>query len=250
MTKTLKGGLAVESVFSFLEQQVGSFNSRQLDNKRQLASLTKRLSSLATVLVLVTATNLSMTQAQSEPVIEPVTTSDSSIRLDSANFIPVALEQKTVTIKPGKSHAQVARDAELAKIAASTVASGPAKSGSVPTEVAHQMAQVAAAKVGIADQWKILAAVWQKETGKSGDSCIVSKADGRATGPMQFMPSTFRAHAEPGANICDASDALAAAADLLKESGLDKGDADRALYSYNHSTAYVQSVKQIAHSIQ
>jgi membrane-bound lytic murein transglycosylase B len=262
MTKTHKGGFAVESAFSFLEQQVGSYKIGQLNKKRQRLSLAKRATALVTTLVLVTSTSLTMIHAQTEPITDPVPTFDTSLRFDTTSPNPLVVDQNKVEIKPGKSLAQVAREAELAKLAAakaaklaaasSVTASAPIKqsSGSVPTEIAHQMAQAAAAKVGIPEHWKILAAIWQKETGKSGDSCIVSKADGRATGPMQFMPSTFRAHAETGANICKASDALVAAADLLKESGLDKGDADRALYSYNHSVAYVNSVKQIANSIQ
>lgn len=96
--------------------------------------------------------------------------------------------------------------------------------------------------------WKILEAVWQVETGKSWDGQVVSSAG--AQGPMQFMPSTFRKYAAPGASIISATDSLNAGASLLAQAGAAAGNIDAALYSYNHSSAYVTKVKQIAASIQ
>lgn len=104
--------------------------------------------------------------------------------------------------------------------------------------------QEAASSFGI--DWRLIEAVHQVETGKSA-SCKKSYAG--ATGPMQFMPSTFRAYAQSGANICDLRDSVFAAANLLARSGAANGDIDKALFNYNHSTAYVNKVKSVMNSI-
>lgn len=253
MTKTQKGGLKVKSAYSFIERQV----KKELYNKQKsqfiLTGTAKQFVNTVTLIVLAVVVNQPILKAQihlSEKTNLPLV---SSINFDRENFQPLAITPVKVEIKPGKSRVQLAYEASLAaksRTINSSNRSVQSTSLKLTTLMAHQMAQHAASKAGIAEHWKVLAAVWQKETGKSGDSCIVSRADGRATGPMQFMPSTFRAHAPAGADICKVTDALAAAADLLKESGLDQGDTQRALYSYNHSTAYVKSVEQIARSIE
>ncbi|OQA53202.1 MAG: Transglycosylase SLT domain protein [candidate division WS2 bacterium ADurb.Bin280] len=104
--------------------------------------------------------------------------------------------------------------------------------------------QEAASRYSI--DWKLIEAVHQVETGKSAQ-CKKSYAG--ATGPMQFMPSTFRAYAESGANICDLRDSVFAAANLLARSGASNGDIDKALFNYNHSMAYVNKVKSVMNSI-
>ena len=114
------------------------------------------------------------------------------------------------------------------------------------------LVQQAAAHYGI--DWRYLEAVWQVESGKSWDTQITSSAG--AQGPWQFMRGTWRAHALVDANgdgavsINSATDGAYAAAHLLASSGADRGDWDSALFSYNHSRAYVNHVKKIAESIQ
>ncbi len=114
------------------------------------------------------------------------------------------------------------------------------------------LVQQAAATYGI--DWRYLEAVWQVESGKSWDTQITSYAG--AQGPWQFMRGTWRAHAFVDANgdgaisINSATDGAYAAAHLLAFAGADRGDWDAALFSYNHSRAYVELVKQIADSIQ
>lgn len=93
--------------------------------------------------------------------------------------------------------------------------------------------------------WKLLEAVHQVESGKSTGTCKKSYAG--ATGPMQFLPSTFRHYSD--GNICNLRDSLEAAAKLLASSGADSGDIDSALLSYNHSTSYVNLVKSVMNSI-
>lgn len=100
--------------------------------------------------------------------------------------------------------------------------------------------------------WKILESVWQVETGKSWDTGISSYAG--ATGPMQFMPGTFLHWAQDGngdgqTDIYNAQDALASAANMLAQSGLNRGDIRSALFSYNHADWYVAKVISIADSI-
>ena len=95
--------------------------------------------------------------------------------------------------------------------------------------------------------WKLLEAVWEVESGKSWDRNVRSYAG--AQGPMQFLPSTFRHYAESGDNINSAQDSLKAGAKLLANAGASSGNIDKALFAYNHSTAYVAKVKRIASSI-
>jgi membrane-bound lytic murein transglycosylase B len=103
----------------------------------------------------------------------------------------------------------------------------------------------AGSKYGI--DWKLIEAVHQVETGKSTGTCKQSYAG--ATGPMQFLPSTFRHYANDGDNICDLEDSVYAAANLLAQAGAASGDIDSALFSYNHSLSYVNLVKSIMNSI-
>ncbi len=103
----------------------------------------------------------------------------------------------------------------------------------------------AANKFGI--DWKLIEAVHQVETGKSTGGCKKSYAG--ATGPMQFMPSTFRHYANEGNDICSLRDSVFAGANLLAAGGADRGDIDSALFNYNHSRSYVELVKSVMNSI-
>ncbi|MCX6809510.1 MAG: lytic transglycosylase domain-containing protein [Candidatus Berkelbacteria bacterium] len=103
----------------------------------------------------------------------------------------------------------------------------------------------AANKFGI--DWKLIEAVHQVESGKSGSTSIRSSAG--ATGPMQFLPSTFRHYANEGNDITDLRSSVFAAANLLAQSGANTGDINSALLSYNHSMSYVNKVKGVMDSI-
>jgi len=91
--------------------------------------------------------------------------------------------------------------------------------------------------------WEILAAINEVET-NFGSDLSVSRAG--AEGWMQFEPSTWRRYgldvtASGTANPYDPDDAIFAAARYLDASGA-ASDLRRAIFAYNHSTAYVDSV--------
>ena len=92
--------------------------------------------------------------------------------------------------------------------------------------------------------WNVLAAVNFVES-KFGKLRSASAAG--AQGPMQFMPATWRQYGL-GGNVHDARDAILGAANYLHASGAPR-DLRRALYAYNHSSAYVDAVLRYARRI-
>ncbi len=100
--------------------------------------------------------------------------------------------------------------------------------------------------------WQLLAAVHKVETNQAGSTSRRSSAG--ATGPMQFMPATFRTYAVDGdgngtRDITDLDDAMYSAGRYLAAGGADRGRIRNALYSYNHSWSYVDRVEAIAHRL-
>jgi membrane-bound lytic murein transglycosylase B len=92
--------------------------------------------------------------------------------------------------------------------------------------------------------WNVLAAVNFVES-KFGKLRSASAAG--AQGPMQFMPATWRQYGL-GGNVHDAHDAILGAANYLRASGAPR-NLRRALYAYNHSSAYVDAVLRYARRI-
>jgi membrane-bound lytic murein transglycosylase B len=95
----------------------------------------------------------------------------------------------------------------------------------------------------------ILKAIHTIETGASG-STSRSNPSG-ATGPMQFLPSTWRSHAVDGngdgvKDIANVEDAIYTAAAYLKACGYP--DVKKALWGYNPSTSYYNKVISLARS--
>jgi hypothetical protein len=89
--------------------------------------------------------------------------------------------------------------------------------------------------------WHVLAAVNFVE---SAFGRLRSASWAGALGPMQFLPSTWRAYGL-GGNVHDPRDAILGAANYLRASGAPR-DYRRALYAYNHSDAYVEAVLRYA----
>ena len=89
--------------------------------------------------------------------------------------------------------------------------------------------------------WTILASVNFVE---SAFGRVRSASEAGAVGPMQFLPSTWRAYGM-GGDIRDPRDAILAAANYLRRSGA-RENLDRALFAYNHSTSYVRAIRRFA----
>ncbi|MBC9719381.1 bifunctional lytic transglycosylase/C40 family peptidase [Streptomyces sp. TRM66268-LWL] len=101
--------------------------------------------------------------------------------------------------------------------------------------------------------WTILAAIGKVETDHARHPTMVSSAG--AVGPMQFLPTTFRAYAYPvppggkrPPTPWDPVDAVYAAARLLCSNGAKNGkNLKKAIWHYNHADWYVRKVlKQAA----
>ena len=99
----------------------------------------------------------------------------------------------------------------------------------------------AAAERRFGIHWSVLAAINFVE---SAFGRVRSASESGALGPMQFMPATWRAYGM-GGDVHDPGDAILAAANYLDRSGA-SADLDRALYAYNHSTAYVRAIRRFA----
>jgi soluble lytic murein transglycosylase-like protein len=92
--------------------------------------------------------------------------------------------------------------------------------------------------------WNVLAAVNLVETNFNRNRSVSTAG---AQGPMQFIPSTWRAYGM-GGDIRDPHDAILGAANYLRASG-GRGNLRRALFAYNHSTLYVDAVLLLARRI-
>lgn len=98
---------------------------------------------------------------------------------------------------------------------------------------------------------RILKAVHTVETGRSGSTGLTNHTGSGATGPMQFLPSTWRRHGVDGngdgiADISNVEDAIFSAAAYLKACGYP--NVQKALWGYNPSTSYFNKVMGIARS--
>jgi Transglycosylase SLT domain len=93
--------------------------------------------------------------------------------------------------------------------------------------------------------WPVLAAVNFVE---SAFGRLRNSSAAGAQGPMQFIPSTWRAYGM-GGDVNDPHDAIMGAANYLRASGA-PGDLPGALYAYNHSDLYVRAVLAYATRIR
>ena len=93
--------------------------------------------------------------------------------------------------------------------------------------------------------WHVLAAVNYVE---SAFNKLRNSSTAGAQGPMQFIPSTWRAYGL-GGNVHDPHDAILGAANYLHANGAPR-NYPRALYRYNPSQLYVDAVLRYARMIK
>jgi hypothetical protein len=93
--------------------------------------------------------------------------------------------------------------------------------------------------------WPVLAAVNFVETAFNR---IRNASSAGAQGPMQFIPSTWKAYGM-GGDVRDPRDAILGAANYLRRSGA-PGDYRRALFAYNPSSHYVDAVLRYVRRIR
>ena len=93
--------------------------------------------------------------------------------------------------------------------------------------------------------WHVLAAVNLVETNFNRNRNVSTAG---AQGPMQFIPSTWRAYGM-GGDIRDPHDAIIGAANYLRASR-GRSNLRRALFAYNHSTLYVDAVLRLSARIR
>ena len=93
--------------------------------------------------------------------------------------------------------------------------------------------------------WHVLAAVNYVE---SAFNKLRNASSAGAQGPMQFIPSTWRAYGM-GGDIHDPHDAIFAAANYLQANGAPR-NYPRALFRYNPSPRYVDAVLRYARMIK
>jgi membrane-bound lytic murein transglycosylase B len=110
-------------------------------------------------------------------------------------------------------------------------ATGPA----LPPATLRSYYRAAQRRFGV--RWSLLAAVNFVETAFNK---LRNESATGAQGPMQFMPATWRAYGL-GGNVHDPHDAILGAANYLHANGAPRDNA-RALYHYNPSPLYVESV--------
>jgi soluble lytic murein transglycosylase-like protein len=178
---------------------------------------------------------------------KPTQINKSKIIFNQADPFLLSLPESKISVEIGVSNYDIARQPKLVKSQA--VKYPDAKAHLDPTEF-RPVYMAAAKQFNI--PWQLIEAVHQIESGKSGSTDKRSYAG--ATGPMQFMPGTWRGYAVDGNNdgstdITDVTDAIYTGAHYLAKSGADEGRIDDALFNYNHSTAYVNKVKTIAYEI-
>ena len=128
--------------------------------------------------------------------------------------------------------------------------SGARKSGLVGRPGSYLELYRRAAGVCPGLSWTVLAAIGQVESGHGRNN---GPSSAGALGPMQFMPATWKTYGLDGdgdgrADIWSPYDAVPSAAGYLCANGAGQGGAklEKAIWFYNHSSAYVSKVMGLA----
>lgn len=173
----------------------------------------------------------------------------------SLNEIVVENNSKAFVMTPGESkvdqEARVAAEAAAAaKAKAKVVRDTVSRERRVYSDPSNFDAVYGRAGQAFGVDPRLLKAIHTVETGASG-STSRSNPSG-ATGPMQFLPSTFRHHQVDGNgdgiyDITNLEDSVFAAAQYLVACGYP--DIHKALWGYNPSSSYYRKVMGIAHNL-
>ncbi len=173
-----------------------------------------------------------------------------------ASSIVLSLNTTSTQAIVGRSSAVGDFNTEVASPAKATYAAGRLKAAQDTLARAGLKTEFAAEYLAAQDRtgtpWQLIASVHMIETGQSGTTTVASYAG--AQGPMQFLPSTYRAYALDGngdgrSNIYDASDAILTGANYLRAGGAARGDYHSAVFNYNHAEWYVTKVMSVAHRL-
>lgn len=230
----------METIIKSIKNILNLYTKKILSSFSKLSAISKfaKMTSFAIVLSIVPMGNAGM----SLPI-----QNESKILFNQSNLIFAPVDNNKVQIEVGKSNFDIEQEKNAKQV----------KAVSSFVEVAHNdpvdfkpIYFEAAKQFGI--PWQLIEAVHEVESGKSGSTSKKSFAG--ATGPMQFMPGTWRGYGVDGngdgvADISDVTDAIYTGANYLAKSGADEGRIDDALYNYNHSLSYVNKVKTIAYEI-
>jgi hypothetical protein len=155
-----------------------------------------------------------------------------------------ALGNATLARLPGDVRGE-SRDTVLARRHLEAIPRSPGQRPRIRTGAAAPAAQLrrfyAEAQRRFRVHWSVLAAVNFVE---SAFGRLRNKSEAGARGPMQFLPSTWKAYGM-GGDIDDPHDAILGAANYLQHSGAPRSYS-RALLTYNHSMHYVRAVRRFA----
>lgn len=192
----------------------------------------------------------SNTQESATETSEIVMDTTTANLLSQNNKISVFVPGESTEAKESREKAQAAKakadaDAQAEKLAQST-RNTVAREYRVYTDPVNFDDIYARAESVYGVDRKLLKAVHIVETGASGSTGLSNPSG--ATGPMQFLPSTFRRHAQDGngdgiADIQNVEDAIYSAAQYMIACGYP--NVKDALWGYNPSTAYYNKVMRV-----
>jgi membrane-bound lytic murein transglycosylase B len=157
-----------------------------------------------------------------------------TLRARAARLLPSRVRARVVAV--------TAAHAELVRITPPLRTRAPRVGPAAPPDDLLRWYREAARRFGV--PWRVLAAVNFVE---SAFGKLRSASAAGAQGPMQFMPSTWRAYGL-GGDVHDPHDAILGAANYLRASGA-RTSLAHALHAYNPSPLYVDAVLRYAHEL-